>query len=328
MKTQRLQGDLATDIDTAARLFRQGELVAVPTETVYGLAANAADPEAVKGIFAAKGRPADHPLIVHLPAVDQLPHWATDIPETARQLAQAFWPGPLTLLLHKHPDVSPVITGGLDTIGLRVPAHPVLLRLLQTAGLGVAAPSANPYKKLSPTTASQVFDTLQGKIAAVLDGGPCEVGIESTIVDLTGTQVQVLRPGPISARQIADVLQQPVGTPEQHQVVVPGNVEEHYQPGKPLLLLSSECMEQALHDRPDGIACVVHSAEFSDLLHSDDVRLTADPAVYAQALYRTLYQLDQGPAGEIWLELPPDSETWQAVNDRLLRAGKVVGNSH
>jgi L-threonylcarbamoyladenylate synthase len=325
MKTLKLHGDLATDIDTAARLLRQGELVAVPTETVYGLAANAADPEVVKGIFAAKGRPANHPLIVHLPSADQLTHWATDIPNSARQLAEAFWPGPLTLLLHKHPDVSPVITGGLDTIGLRVPAHPVLLRLLQSSGLGVAAPSANPYKKLSPTTASQVHDTLQGRIAAVLDGGPCEVGIESTIVDLTGPHIQVLRPGPISAHQIAQVLQQPVGTPEQHQMVVPGNVEEHYQPGKPLQLFNTQQLQQALHKRPDGIACVVHSVELGDSMRPDDVRLSADPKVYAQALYQTLYQLDQGTAQVIWLELPPDTEAWQAVNDRLLRAGKVVG---
>lgn len=303
----------------AAQLLSAGELVAVPTETVYGLAANACDPVAVRKIFAAKGRPANHPLIVHISALAQLSDWARDIPPAARLLAQAFWPGPLTLLLHKAPTVNAVVTGGKDTIGIRLPAHPLLLQLLQQSGLCVAAPSANPYKKLSPTSALQVLSGMKGKIAAVLDGGDCAVGLESTIVDLTGDTVQVLRAGPISAEEIATVLGQPVSFPTSHNVAVPGNVKAHYQPGKPLQMFSADVLAQQLPNAQD-IILICHSPTLAKLHAGPALLLPADKAGYAQALYRTLFQADALHGRQIWLEQPPQQSQWADVNDRLRRA--------
>ncbi|MCX7553062.1 L-threonylcarbamoyladenylate synthase [Marinicella sp. S1101] len=321
MKTKKLNSTSSTDMVAAANMLNKGGVVAVPTETVYGLAANAADEDALSKIFEAKGRPANHPLIVHIADASHLTHWARDIPPQAYQLAEAFWPGPLTLLLNKQPHISSIITGGLDTIGLRNPAHPVMLELLHLTQLAVAAPSANPYKKLSPTTADQVFETLAGKIDAVLDGGPCEVGIESTILDLSSEQPTVLRPGPITASQIANVLGTPVAVPENHDVAVPGNVEAHYQPSKPMLLLSTEQLKDQLANRSDGTVCVYYSAELKDLMTDEDEVMSADKVAYAQSLYHTLYQMDQSAAQCIWLELPPSTDEWRDVHDRLNRAG-------
>lgn len=197
------------DIAAAAARLRAGELVALPTETVHGLGADAMNPAAVRRIFEAKGRPADHPLIVHLPDAEQMTQWARDIPREAIALAQAFWPGPLTLILKREDDVPLEVTGGQDTVGLRVPGHPLALKLLRAFGGGVAAPSANRFGRISPTTAQHVRDEFHdtlGDALTVLDGGPCEVGIESTILDLSGEAPRILRPGAISAEQIAAVI--------------------------------------------------------------------------------------------------------------------------
>lgn len=306
-------------IDRAVALLQAGELVAVPTETVYGLAADASNPLAVAKIFAAKGRPANHPLIVHVGHVSQLNDWAQDIPPTALLLAQAFWPGPLTLLLHKAPQVSDVVTGGKQTIGLRLPAHPLLLQILQQSGLAVAAPSANPYKKLSPTSAEQVLAGLNGKIAAVLDGGDCQVGLESTIVDLSGEQIQVLRAGPISAAELEAVLGVPVTTPQSHNVAVPGNVKAHYQPGKPLQMFSRAELFQQLPAASDVIL-LCHSDDVANSYHGTTLRLSPEKTAYARALYRTLFQADSLAGRQIWLEQPPQEPAWADVNDRLARA--------
>ena len=303
----------------AIELLTAGELVAVPTETVYGLAANASDPVAVSKIFSAKGRPANHPLIVHISALSQLADWARDIPPQALLLAKAFWPGPLTLLLHKAPTVNNTVTGGKDTIGLRLPAHPLLLQLLQESGLCVAAPSANPYKKLSPTSALQVLSGMQGKIAAVLEGGDCAVGLESTIVDLTGDTVQVLRAGPIGVAEIATVLGEPVTLPQQHNVAVPGNVKAHYQPGKPLQMRSYDELMQQLPSAT-AVILVCHSPALAAAFAGPSLLLPADKAGYAQALYRTLFQADTLHGEQIWLEQPPQDSQWADVNDRLRRA--------
>jgi len=306
-------------IDRAVALLRAGELVAVPTETVYGLAADASNPLAVAKIFAAKGRPANHPLIVHLGHISQLNEWAQDIPPTALLLAQAFWPGPLTLLLNKAPQVSDVVTGGKQTIGLRLPAHPLLLQILQQSGLAVAAPSANPYKKLSPTSAEQVLAGLNGKIAAVLDGGDCQVGLESTIVDLTGDSIQVLRAGPISAAELEAVLGTPVTTPQSHNVAVPGNVKAHYQPGKPLQMFSRAQLLQQL-PAAENIILLCHSDDVAQSYRGTTLRLSTEKTAYARALYRTLFQADSLAGSRIWLEQPPQEPAWADVNDRLARA--------
>jgi len=320
LDTQVLTAQSRADLDKALAILRHGGLVAVPTETVYGLAADAMNPDAVNAIFAAKERPNDHPLIVHIGSAEQLKDWAVEIPDLAYELAAKFWPGPLTLLLRKAPQVPKQVTAGKTSIGLRVPAHPALLTLLQQGKLGVAAPSANPYKRLSPTSAQQVFAQLQGKIDAVLDGGRCEVGVESTILDLTGDELRILREGPITARQIAAVANRPVFVPTQHDEVVPGNVAEHYQPHTPLYIGTREQMLTGLNENSDAIACVFY-ADTAGLSPSDYINsLPATKTLYAQRLYGTLYTLDGLQAKAIWIERPPQAEEWGDVNDRLRRA--------
>lgn len=319
MKTQLLSAQCSTDLTQAAELLKAGEQVAVPTETVYGLAADASNPDAVAGIFTAKGRPANHPLIVHLGDVASITEWAMQIPDEAYKLANAFWPGPMTLLLPRAEHISPVVTGGLDTIGLRVPAQPVLLDLLATHQLAVAAPSANPYKKLSPTTAEQVMHGLGGKIAAVIDGGPCQHGLESTIVDLTKRPFRVLRAGPITASELSAVLGETVDAPEQHDTVVPGNVGSHYQPNTRLQMVAADLSDlPAPH--PEKRAALLH---FGEAPTRDDlvcIAMPDDAARYGQALYHQLAQADQLDIDEIWLAQPPQGEAWLAVHDRLRRA--------
>lgn len=317
--TQSLQGTNPEHIAQAAQWLRQGELVAVPTETVYGLAADASQPEAVRAIFTAKGRPIDHPLIVHLPSAAHLPEWAV-VSVAAQQLADAFWPGPLTLLLPKQPQVLAVVTGGLPSVGVRVSAHPVLQAVLAQANIAVAAPSANLYRKLSPTTAAQALAGLDGRIAGVLDGGPCAYGLESTIVDLTGSVPQVVRAGPISAEAIAEVLGQPVAQPQQHSVKVSGNVNAHYQPNTPVCLLP---WSEALQQLPSGARLGLLSSGPAPDHAAAFWSLPADARGYAQALYQTLAEADQ--AGLDWLvvEPPPTGPDWRAVHDRLQRAATL-----
>ena len=307
-------------IEEAVRLLNAGECVALPTETVYGLAAVADNQAAVKKIFAAKGRPADHPLIVHLPSVEHLADWAQDIPDAAYQLADQFWPGPLTLLLKKRADVASIVTGGKSTIAVRVPSHPLFLSILQQLGKGLAAPSANQYKQLSPTTAEQALNALSGRIAAVLDGGACEFGLESTIVDLVSQSPTILRAGPVSRQQIESVLGIPVLVPDTHDVAVPGNVESHYQPRTPVQMMSADHITKTSTDERTGYL-IWSSTASSLLMDATHIRqLSEDPILYGRALYHSLYELDQLELDGIVVETPPDSEDWMAVNDRLRRA--------
>lgn len=320
LKTHLLPSDSAEAIAQAALLLKQGKLVAVPTETVYGLAADARQPEAVRQIFAAKGRPSDHPLIVHLHAASALTDWAKDIPPAAFVLAEAFWPGPLTLLLKKADHVDPVVTGGLDSIGLRVPSHPVLLQLLATDQLAVAAPSANPYKKLSPTSALHVLDTMTGKIDAVLDGGDCEFGLESTIVSLLDDSVQVLRAGPVSAQDIAQVLGVVVLSPEQHQVKVSGNVAAHYQPHTPLRCLPEPELSEFMRSTTQKLALLSYGPLQKEVQLHWQFSMPQHAVDYGRLLYKTLYQADQSGAGLILVQQPPLDSEWLAVHNRLMRA--------
>ncbi len=320
LTTLLLNADSAKDVSLAAQLLKEGKLVAVPTETVYGLAADARNAQAVSHIFSAKGRPADHPLIVHLHAASALTDWAKDIPQSAHRLAEAFWPGPLTLLLKKADHVDSCVTGGLDSIGLRVPAHPVLLQVLQSQQLAVAAPSANLYKRLSPTSARHVIDNMTGKIDAVLDGGECEFGLESTIVSLLGDDVQVLRAGPISAWQLEQALGAPVYSPESHQVKVSGNQDAHYQPNTKLTCLTTNELAQLCQTTALKLAILSLHTEHASHGAYWEYRMPDDAVQYGRELYKQLSLADQSGADMIIVERPPTDSNWLAVQNRLMRA--------
>ena len=317
-----------TEVVRAAALLRAGELVAFPTETVYGLGADAANPDAIAKIFAAKGRPADHPLIVHLPDASRLERWAVDIPVSARKLAAAFWPGPLTLILKRHPSVSDAITGGQDTVGLRVPNHPLALELLRefdgATGGGLAAPSANRFGRISPTTAAHVRDDLGPAVALVLDGGPCTVGIESTILDLSGAAPRILRPGMLDAAAIGRVLGVvPAfgGTPDTPRVS--GSLEAHYAPRTRLQLVAAADLAATAEGALDaGLRIAVLAAQPLTADHSGVAWYPAsvDSAQFAHELYASLRELDALGCDLILVAAPPDAETWRAVGDRLRRA--------
>jgi L-threonylcarbamoyladenylate synthase len=317
-----------TEVSRAAELLRAGELVAFPTETVYGLGADASNAQAIARIFAAKGRPTDHPLIVHLSDAAHLGRWAVDIPEAAVKLAAAFWPGPLTLILKRHPAVLDAITGGQDTVGLRVPNHPLALQLLRefggANGGGLAAPSANRFGRVSPTTAAHVREELGDAVALILDGGPCAVGIESTILDLSGKQPRILRPGMLDAAAIAAVLGEAPefgGSPDAPRVS--GSLEAHYAPGTPLrLLAAAELAAMAERQLEAGRRVAVLSARPPAFSHKNLVwrAAAAEPAQFAHDLYARLRELDALACDLILAALPPADDAWRAVADRLRRA--------
>jgi L-threonylcarbamoyladenylate synthase len=319
-QTVLLRADDPADISVAGRLLREGKLVAVPTETVYGLAADATDPDAVAGIFTAKGRPRTHPLIVHVGSVEQLPEWASEVPSWVGPLVDVFWPGPLTLLLDRNPSRPDIVTGGLPTIGLRMPAHPALLQLLRAHRLAVAAPSANRYQKLSPTSAAQVMASLAGRIDAVLDGGPCAVGTESTILRVAADRAEILRAGPISAAMLQEHLPVPVHAPAEHAVSVPGNQRVHYQPDAPIQLVSTAELEMLLQHTPAETGCLFYTAELQGLGRGLSIRMPHEDRGYRRALYGALHQLDREGVSRILVELPPLDPEWLDIRDRLQRA--------
>jgi L-threonylcarbamoyladenylate synthase len=313
-----------TEVSRAAELLRAGELVAFPTETVYGLGADASNPQAVAKIFAAKGRPADHPLIVHLPDAAHLDRWAVDIPDAAHTLATAFWPGPLTLILKRHPSVSDAITGGQDTVGLRVPNHPLALQLLREFEGGVAAPSANRFGRISPTSASHVREELGDAVALILDGGHCAVGIESTILDLSGGEARILRPGMLDADALATVLGSPPASGgAQEAPRVSGSLEAHYAPQTPLRLVAATALGGLARLALDaGKSITVLSAEAPSMTHERLrwCRAAANPAQYAHDLYARLRELDISGCDLILVAAPPADGIWSAISDRLKRA--------
>ncbi|MDI1298904.1 L-threonylcarbamoyladenylate synthase [Methylotenera sp.] len=319
--------------EAAARL-QNGEVVAIPTETVYGLAADATNDIALQKIFTTKQRPADHPLIVHIADISQVNEWAAEFPEVAVKLARAFWPGALTLILPAKNHVSRVVRGGEPTIALRVPNHPVALELLRLSKLSVAAPSANLFTQLSPTTAAHVEAGLGASIP-VLDGGACQVGIESTIVSVaTDGEWQLLRPGMISEADIAKV----VGKPQRKTVSeyamnkanaktltpkAPGQHALHYSPRTPLLLFKDraallETSEQLINT---GKTCAALLMGDGNKPRCHTAQLSNQPAEVAEKLYGALHQLDALKVDRLLVELPPDSPSWAAVLDRLSRAG-------
>jgi L-threonylcarbamoyladenylate synthase len=287
---------MVNQIDQAVELLRRGRLVAFPTETVYGLGANALDPAAVQRIFEAKGRPLSSPLIVHVASVEMARELALKWTDQAEALARKFWPGPLTLVVPKQPRVPDLVTAGLPSVGLRMPAHPLAMALLESCGLPLAAPSANRFTHVSPTTAEHVREALGDAVDLVLDGGACSVGIESTVLSLAGPVPRILRAGMITRAEIEAVIGS-VGTgagPES-----PGQHPKHYSPRTPVVLGDPPTAGRGV--RPE---------------------MPADPAAFAERLYAVLHDLDRGCYDWIAFDLPPDTPEWAGIRDRLLRASQ------
>jgi L-threonylcarbamoyladenylate synthase len=315
-------------IAEAAALLRAGGLVAFPTETVYGLGANALDAAAVQRIFAAKGRPRYNPLIVHVAGIDDARTVAREWPPLADALARAFWPGPLTIVVPKQPAVPDLVTAGLDSVAVRAPAHPVAMALLRAAALPVAAPSANRFMRLSPTTAAHVRRSLGPAVDLVLDGGPAHVGIESTVVDVNGGRVVMLRPGIIGAEAIARVVGPVASRADLPRGEAPrpspGMIERHYAPVATLSLFDAGDPADVARARSAAAAAggatgaLVRTAGAIDVTHL--VRMPADPDAYARALYATLHDLDDRGCTLVLVERVPPTDAWSGVRDRLDRA--------
>ena len=312
------------EIERAAAALRAGELVAFPTETVYGLGADATNEQAVRRIFEVKGRPADHPVIVHLASAAALSEWAAEIPPAAIRLANRFWPGPLTLILPRAAHVLDVVTGGQPSVGLRVPDHPIAQALLVAFGGGIAAPSANRFGRISPTRVEHVHAEFGDAVSLVLDGGPSRVGVESSIVDLTGDQPVLLRPGHISSAEIAEVVGQPLGRPHAVTPRASGTLDSHYAPQTPVALVSgAELIHKSRELQHGGLRVAVLARIVSPPPDHAAPWIVApvDAVGYAHELYARLRELDAAGCDRILVEVVPDSEDWLAVRDRLRRAG-------
>jgi len=314
-------------IQTAVTILRAGGLVVFPTETVYGLGADAGNASAVRKIFAAKERPADHPVIVHLASERQLSQWASEIPPAVEQLAERFWPGPLTLIVKRAKSVIDEVTGGQDTVGLRVPSHPVAQALLQAFGAGIAAPSANRFGRVSPTTVGHVREELGDRVDLILDGGACDVGIESTIVDVSGDTPVLLRPGRISEEEIEAVLHVPLGRLGAGSPRVSGTLAAHYAPSLPLVLASSGMLDAVVREQASRRVVAVLARRPRPSYSSATVWMVGprDAAQFAHYLYAGLRQLDQCGCSVIIVEAPPETPDWAAVRDRLERAAVGSG---
>ena len=297
----------AEHLRRAAELIRAGRLVAFPTETVYGLGANAFDAAAVESIFAVKGRPRQSPLIVHVDSIEMARGLVVHWPEAADRLAHRYWPGPLTLVLPKRASIPDIVTAGLPTVGLRVPSHPLALALIRAAGVPIAAPSANPFSRLSPTTAEHVRQALGDQVDLVLDGGPATVGIESTVLSLAGAEPLLLRPGVIPLPEIETVIG-PVRIAGElaGSHPSPGMHPQHYRPRTPLVLLA------AGDAPPAGLGRWLRLGR----------EMPADAGAYAAALYAALHRLDAEKLDWIAVERPPDTPEWAGVLDRLTRAAR------
>jgi L-threonylcarbamoyladenylate synthase len=333
---RRLHDDptVAGAIAEAAARLRTGELVAFPTETVYGLGANALDGDAVARIFVAKGRPAYNPVIAHVADVPAARALLSSWPDSAQLLADRFWPGPLTLVLPARLDVVPgIVRAGLTSVGVRVPSHPVALALLRATDRPIAAPSANRFTEVSPTTAEHVARGLGNRVSHILDGGPSSVGIESTVLDLSGSHPTLLRPGSISANELSDALgatvevltDQPTGDAPR---VAPGMIDRHYAPNADVWLVGADDWDDvalAIRDRaqrrtPGHVCAILRTMRgWSDVLVD---RLPEDPVGFARALYAALHNADERGAGVVIIERPPEEPAWSAVRDRIERAAR------
>lgn len=329
MNTKRLK---THDVEEAAGIIASGGLLGIPTETVYGLGANGLNPDAVKAIFAAKGRPQDNPLILHVPSADWLPRYCRDIPGCAYTLARRFWPGPLTLILKRKPIVPDVVTAGLDTVGIRCPDHALTRQVIFTANIPVAAPSGNASGRPSPTTAAAMLEDMEGKIDAILDGGPCTVGVESTILDLTVSPPRLLRPGGVTLEELEDAL----GTVAVDEAVTrlmstneapraPGMKYRHYAPKAPVTVIQGTPEATARYiashlEEKTGILCF---SEFQDLFPGHPVEVigsASDQSAQAQRIFEALRAFDHQDVTHILAQSPQDTGLGLAVANRLNKA--------
>ena len=313
----------AASIPHAVAVLRRGGLVAIPTETVYGLGADARNPQAVARVFAAKGRPADHPLIVHLANASCLTDWARDIPRAASQLAEAFWPGPLTMVLPRAPTVLDAVTGGLDTVALRMPDHPLAMALIDAFGGGLVAPSANRHGRVSPTTAGHVREELGDAVDFVLDGGPCTIGIESTIVDLSTPVVRILRPGSIGAAALGDVLDLLVTSSIPEGVRAPGRKPSHYAPGARVVLAARDDAATEADKwlaRGHRVGVLASQPPLALPAGATWLALTGDIQEQGRQLYQRLREADHLGLQVLVAVMPPDAGLGHALRDRLRRA--------
>ena len=305
------------EVRRAAHILRAGGLVAFPTETVYGLGADAANEKAVARLYAVKRRPADHPVIIHFAAAQAAFDWAREVPDAARKLAQKFWPGPLTLILKRSRHAGDFVTGAQDTVGLRLPSHPVAQELLRLFDGAIAAPSANRFGLVSPTTAAHVRDDLGKDVDLVLEGGASDVGIESTIVDLSGATPVLLRPGHISNAEI-EALIGAVGEKDATSPRHSGGLERHYAPRTPAKMVPTYALDKEISVFENRVAVLAFSRP--DERVDFWLRMPRDPHAYAQRLYAALRELDTAGCARILVEAPPDAPEWDAVRDRLRRA--------
>jgi L-threonylcarbamoyladenylate synthase len=304
------------EVRRAAEILRAGGLVAFPTETVYGLGADASSAAAMARLYRVKGRPADHPVIVHFVSAEDAFRYAKEIPPDAKLLANKFWPGPLTLILKRSDKAKDFVTGGQPSVGLRVPSHPIAQELLKAFGGGIAAPSANRFGRISPTTAAHVREDLGGDVNLVLDGGPTEVGIESTIVDLSGVGAVLLRPGKISKADLAKFveLREKTESSPRHS----GGLERHYSPRTPARLVPTHALDREISHLKDRVAVLAFSRPDERVDYW--LRMPREPDGYAQKLYAALRELDGAGCELILVEAPPEQPEWAAVRDRLQRA--------
>ncbi len=318
------------EIEAAVQALRDGELVAFATETVYGLGANAQNPAAVAKIFEAKGRPPNHPVIVHLDSPRFLHRWVREVPEVAMRLAERFWPGPFTMVMPRAANVHDVITGGQDTIAIRVPAHPMAQQLLTAFGGGIAAPSANRYGRLSPTRAEHVREELGDAVRVILDGGECQIGLESTIVSFEGNAVRLLRPGSVTATQISAVVGELFSDDGRPVPRVPGSPPTHYAPTTHMTIVpAGEIDAQADAASSGGRRVAVLAQRLPLRAHKYATWINAGrrPENYGRDLYANLRTLDKAGCRRILVQAVPDGERWDAIRDRLVHAATSVAES-
>jgi L-threonylcarbamoyladenylate synthase len=318
------------EIETAVQALRDGELVAFPTETVYGLGANAQNPAAVRKIFEAKGRPVSHPVIVHLDSPRFLHRWVREVPETATKLAERFWPGPLTMVMPRAPNVHDIVTGGQDTVAIRVPSHPMAQQLLTAFGGGIAAPSANRYGKLSPTRAEHVREELGDTVKVILDGGECQIGLESSIVSFEGQAVRLLRPGAVTAAQIRQVVGELLIGADLQSPRVPGGTPSHYAPTTPMTIVPSGEVDAHAASLSEGgrrVAVLAQRLPLKSHKYVTWINAGRRPEQYGHDLYANLRTLDKAGCQQILVQDVPDGEAWDAIRDRLRRAASTVSES-